>query len=160
MVFRSSWPINAFNDDPTSELQWLRAQACRAGAAEAAISTHYADGGKGSEELARAVIRGRPAVIIFFICMISLGQRRGRSKPLPGRCTARRVSFDPQAERDMQSGPAAGVRSAAYLYGEDAAVAVARPALKGRPTGFTLPIKRCDCSQAQDSSRPSVRAFS
>src|SRR6478736_2575273 len=49
--------INAFKDDPVSELQWLRQQACRAGAAEAAVSTHHADGGKGSEDLARAVIR-------------------------------------------------------------------------------------------------------
>jgi formate--tetrahydrofolate ligase len=49
--------VNAFKDDPTSELEWVCQQSRKAGAIEAAVSTHHADGGKGSEELARAVIR-------------------------------------------------------------------------------------------------------
>ena len=74
--------INAFKDDPASELDWLRQQACRAGAAEAAVSTHHADGGKGSEDLARAVIHRpayrRPSPIF----MILPGRRSVKSRPL------------------------------------------------------------------------------
>jgi formate--tetrahydrofolate ligase len=75
--------INAFKDDPASELEWLRQQACRAGAAEAAVSTHHADGGKGSKTLReRSSVRPprrRPSPIF----MILPGRQSVKSRPLP-----------------------------------------------------------------------------
>lgn len=49
--------VNAFKDDPVEELNWVRERAQAAGAVDAAVSTHWADGGRGSEELSRAVVK-------------------------------------------------------------------------------------------------------
>ena len=48
--------VNAFIDDSVAELEWVRKRALEVGAVDAAVSTHWADGGKGSEELAKAVV--------------------------------------------------------------------------------------------------------
>ena len=55
--------VNAFKDDPQDELNWVREQSLKMGAADAAVSTHWADGGKGAEQLAAAVAKAseRPA---------------------------------------------------------------------------------------------------
>lgn len=49
--------VNAFKDDSPKELEWVCERALAAGAAAAAVSTHWTDGGKGAEELARAVLK-------------------------------------------------------------------------------------------------------
>ena len=49
--------VNAFKDDSAKELEWVCERALTAGASAAAVSTHWADGGKGAEELARAVVK-------------------------------------------------------------------------------------------------------
>src|SRR6185436_12988052 len=48
--------VNAFIDDSMAELEWVRKRALEVGAVDAAVSTHWADGGKGAEELAKAVV--------------------------------------------------------------------------------------------------------
>ena len=48
--------VNAFIDDSVAELEWVRKRAREVGAVDAAVSTHWADGGKGAEELAKAVV--------------------------------------------------------------------------------------------------------
>ncbi|MFM7841175.1 MAG: formate--tetrahydrofolate ligase, partial [Nitrospira sp.] len=49
--------VNAFKQDSEDELNWVCERARQAGANEAVVTTHFMDGGKGSEELARAVMR-------------------------------------------------------------------------------------------------------
>ena len=49
--------VNAFAGDSHSELEWVRRRSLEAGAADAAVSTHWADGGKGAEHLAAAVVK-------------------------------------------------------------------------------------------------------
>ena len=49
--------VNAFKDDSTDELNWVCERALEGGASAAAVSTHWSDGGRGAEELARAVVK-------------------------------------------------------------------------------------------------------
>jgi formate--tetrahydrofolate ligase len=134
--------VNAFKGDPSSELEWLRQHACKAGAAEAAVSTHYADGGKGSEELARAVMRaaGQPSSFAHLYDLAWPIKRKIETIAV-NMYGASAVSFEPQAERDIDLAGQLGYESLPICMAKTPLSLSHDPALKGRPTGFTLPIK-------------------
>jgi Formyltetrahydrofolate synthetase len=46
--------VNAFINDSAAELEWVRERSREVGAVDAAVSTHWADGGQGAEALAKA----------------------------------------------------------------------------------------------------------
>jgi formate--tetrahydrofolate ligase len=134
--------INAFKDDPSAELEWLRQQACKAGAAEAAVSTHHADGGKGSEHLAQAVIRAASQPSSFsHLYDLSWPTKRKIETIAVQMYGASLVSFEPQAERDIDLARQLGYESLPICMAKTPLSLSHDPALKGRPTGFTLPIK-------------------
>ncbi len=134
--------INAFKDDPVSELEWVRQQACKAGAAEAAVSTHHADGGKGSEDLARAVLRaaGLPSTFSHLYDLTWPTKRKIETIAMK-MYGASGVSFEPQAERDIELARQLGYEALPICMAKTPLSLSHDPALKGRPTGFTLPIK-------------------
>jgi formate--tetrahydrofolate ligase len=134
--------INAFKDDPGAELEWVRQQACKAGAAEAAISTHHADGGKGSEDLARAVIRAAHLPSSFsHLYDLTWPTKRKIETIAMKMYGALGVSFEAQAERDIDLVRQLGYESLPICMAKTPLSLSHDPALKGRPTGFTLPIK-------------------
>ena len=134
--------INAFKDDPISELEWLRKQACSAGAAEAAVSTHHADGGKGSEELARAVIRAvRQPSSFSHLYDLSWPVRKKIETIATKMYGASEVSFEPQAERDIDLIQQLRYDALPICMAKTPLSLSHDPALKGRPTGFMLPVK-------------------
>jgi formate--tetrahydrofolate ligase len=134
--------INAFKDDPASELEWLRRQACSAGAAEAAVSTHYADGGKGSEDLARAVLRAAALGSSFsHLYDLTWPTKRKIETIAMKMYGASAVSYEPQAERDIEQARQLGYDALPICMAKTPLSLSHDPALKGRPTGFTLPIK-------------------
>ena len=134
--------INAFKDDPMSELEWLRKQACSAGAAEAAVSTHHADGGKGSEELARAVIRAvRQPSSFSHLYDLSWPVRKKIETIAAKMYGASGVSFEPQAERDIDLIQQLRYDALPICMAKTPLSLSHDPALKGRPTGFMLPVK-------------------
>ena len=134
--------INAFKDDPGPELEWLREQACRAGAAAAAVSTHHADGGKGSEELARAVMHAATLPSSFSHLYDLTWPTKKKIETIATRIYgASGVSFEPEAEQDIASVARLGYDSLPVCMAKTPLSLSHDPALKGRPTGFTLPIK-------------------
>ena len=134
--------INAFKDDPRPELEWLREQACRAGAAAASVSTHHADGGKGSEELARAVMHAATLPSSFSHLYDLTWPTKKKIETIATRIYgASGASFEPQAERDIDSVARLGYDSLPVCMAKTPLSLSHDPALKGRPTGFTLPIK-------------------
>jgi formate--tetrahydrofolate ligase len=134
--------INAFKDDPSSELEWVRQQACRVGATEAAVSTHYVDGGKGSEELARAVVRAADQPSSFsHLYDLSWSTKRKIETIARRMYGASQVSFEPQAETDIELARQLGYEALPICMAKTPLSLSHDPALKGRPTGFTLPIK-------------------
>lgn len=48
--------VNSFSTDTAAELELVRTAAREAGAEDAVVATHWADGGKGAADLARAVV--------------------------------------------------------------------------------------------------------
>lgn len=134
--------INAFKDDPRPELEWLREKACQAGAAAAAVSTHHADGGKGSEQLARAVMHAATLPSSFSHLYDLTWPTKKKIETIATRIYgASGVSFEAQAERDIDSVAQLGYDSLPVCMAKTPLSLSHDPALKGRPTGFTLPIK-------------------
>jgi formate--tetrahydrofolate ligase len=134
--------VNAFKDDPQDELDWVREQSLRMGAVDAAVSTHWADGGKGAERLAAAVLKAseRPAQFRY-LYDVSWPIRKKIEIIATQMYGAAGVSFEPEAERQIDTAEALGYGGLPICMAKTPLSLSHDPTLKGRPTGFTVPIK-------------------
>jgi formate--tetrahydrofolate ligase len=134
--------VNAFNDDPRGELEWVRERALAAGASEAAISTHWTEGGRGSEQLAAAVVSvsGKPSMFapLYDLAWPLKKKIETIATKIYG---ADGVRFEPEAQLQMETAEALGFGRFPVCMAKTALSLSHDPALKGRPKGFTVPIK-------------------
>ena len=134
--------VNGFKDDPQDELEWVREESIKMGAAEAAVSTHWAHGGKGAEQLASAVVRAseRPAQFrhLYEVAWPIKKKIETIATRMYG---AAGVSFTPEAERQIDMAESLGYGTLPVCMAKTPLSLSHDPALKGRPTGFTLPIR-------------------
>jgi len=133
--------VNAFQDDTASELEWVCRKAKKVGAVDAAVSTHYADGGKGAEALAQAVIRtasqGSSFTPLYDVTWPIQQKIETIATSMYG---AAGVSFSPEAERQIERAVQLGYGRLPICMAKTPLSLSHDPSLKGRPTGFTLPI--------------------
>jgi len=134
--------VNAFEDDPADELELVRSWAVSAGAATAAISRHWAEGGRGSEKLAEAVMAAceQPAA---FAPLYSDGASIKEkievvAKRLYG---AAAVQYEEQAEAQIETATRLGFATLPVCMAKTPLSLSHDPKLLGRPTGFTLPVR-------------------
>jgi formyltetrahydrofolate synthetase len=134
--------VNAFKDDPPDELQWVRDQSVKMGAADAAISTHWADGGRGADQLAAAVVKAseRPAHFRY-LYDLSWPIRKKIETIATRMYGAAGVTFEPEAERQIDTAEALGYGGLPVCMAKTPLSLSHDPSLKGRPTGFTVPIR-------------------
>jgi formate--tetrahydrofolate ligase len=134
--------VNAFNDDPPAELEWVRERSREVGAVDAAVSTHWAHGGKGAEALAAAVVKAteQPAKFTYLYDVI-WPIRRKIETIATNMYGAAEVAFAPEAERQLELAEALGFGQLPVCMAKTPLSLSHDPTLKGRPTGFTLPIK-------------------
>lgn len=134
--------VNAFVDDPVPELEWVRERSREVGAVDAAVSTHWADGGKGAEALAQAVARATEQPSSFrHLYDVAWPIKKKIQTIATEIYGASGVSFDAAAERDIESAEQLGLDQLPICMAKTPLSLSHDPALKGRPTGFTLPIK-------------------
>jgi formate--tetrahydrofolate ligase len=134
--------VNAFTNDPTAELEWVRERSCKAGAFDAAISTHWADGGRGAEQLAGAVLRAVKHSNAFTHLYDVEWPIRKKIETIAMRMYgAAGVSFEPDAEQQMETAARLGYGNLPICMAKTPLSLSHDPALKGRPSGFILPIK-------------------
>lgn len=134
--------VNAFKDDSPQELEWVRDQAIRVGAVAAAVSTHWADGGKGSEDLARAVIFATSQDSSFAHLYDLDWPIKKKIETIATRMYgAGSVSYDSAAEQQLNMVQQLGYDQLPVCMAKTPLSLSHDPALKGRPMGFTLPIK-------------------
>ena len=135
--------INHFPDDTEAEVAAIREVAMAAGARDVVVSRHFAEGGAGAEDLARAVWsaaeEGAPEFRLLY------------PDDLPLREKIETVAVRIYGARGVDELPAA--TKALKLYEElgfgNLPVCMAKthlslshdPNLKGRPTGFRVPIR-------------------
>jgi formyltetrahydrofolate synthetase len=134
--------VNAFVDDPAAELEWVRARSREVGAVDAAISTHWADGGKGAEDLARAVAKATEQPSTFkHLYDVAWPIKKKIQTIATQMYGASDVSFDAAAEREIELAQQIGLDQLPICMAKTPLSLSHDPALKGRPSGFTLPIK-------------------
>jgi formate--tetrahydrofolate ligase len=134
--------VNAFIDDPVAELEWVRKRAREVGAADAAVSTHWADGGKGAEALAKTVVNATETTSTFkHLYDVGWPIKKKIQTIATQMYGASAISFDAQAERDIDIAQQLGLDQLPICMAKTPLSLSHDPALKGRPSGFTLPIK-------------------
>ncbi len=133
--------VNAFKDDPVEELQWVRERAKAVGAVDAAVSTHWADGGQGSEELAQAVVKAASEGAVFrHLYDVAWPIRKKIGAIATTIYGASGVSFSKQAESDMELAENLGCADLPICMAKTPLSLSHDPSLKGRPSGFIVPI--------------------
>ena len=134
--------VNAFKDDSTDELNWVCERALEGGASAAAVSTHWSDGGRGAEELARAVVKvaaqGTQFSPLYEVTSPIKKKIETIATTIYG---AAGVSFSPQAERDVELATRLGFDRLPICMAKTPLSLSHDPAVKGRPSGFTVPIQ-------------------
>lgn len=134
--------VNAFKDDSPDELNWVCERAKLAGAEAAAVSTHWADGGRGAEELARAVAKVAAQGSQFkHLYDVAWPIKRKIETIATTMYGAAGVTFLPQAERDIELATRMGFETLPLCMAKTPLSLSHEPSLKGRPSGFTVPIQ-------------------
>jgi len=134
--------VNAFKDDPQDELDWVRDQSLQMGAVDAAVSTHWADGGKGAERLAEVVAKATERPTQFrHLYEASWPIRKKIETIATHMYGATGVKFEPEAERQIDLAEDLGFGGLPVCMAKTPLSLSHDPTLKGRPTGFTVPIR-------------------
>ena len=139
--------INAFDGDHPEEIEAVRRIAVESGAHGAAVSRHWADGGKGAIELAEMVIEAanQPNEFKF---LYELEQTiKSKIEAIGTKIYgAKDVSFSTDAERQIKDYEANGFGNLPICMAKTHLSLSHDPTLKGAPSGFTLPIREVRAS--------------
>lgn len=134
--------INGFEGDSPEEWQYVRQRALEAGAVGAAVSTHWADGGKGAESLAEEVMAACRKPSAFRFLYPDTMPIKEKIRTVAGRMYgAGAVAFEPAAEEQIEAASRLGCSEWPVCMAKTPLSLSHDPTLKGRPTGFTVPIK-------------------
>lgn len=134
--------INKFETDTEAEIAVIREEALKAGAVDAIPANHWAEGGKGAVDLAKGVIAASAQEKNFKLLYGLEGSVQERIEKI-GKIMygAEKVEFSELAQQkvDMYEKQGFGglpicIAKTQYSLSHD-------PALKGAPTGFTVPIR-------------------
>jgi formate--tetrahydrofolate ligase len=138
--------INAFPTDHASEHQAIRDIAAELGA-RAAVGTHFADGGRGAVELAAAVAEAAAEPSQFrFLYPDSASLREKIEIVATQVYGAARVDYSPLAAKQLDTYERAGFGRLPVCIAKTHLSISSDPALKGAPTGWTLPVREVRAS--------------
>jgi formate--tetrahydrofolate ligase len=139
--------INAFATDHADEIEAVKRIAIESGALGAAVSTHWADGGKGAMALAEMVIDAadQPSEFKFLYDLDQPIKAKIETiaKKIYG---AEDVYFEPFADQQIASYEANGFGNLPICMAKTHLSLSHDPKLKGAPSGFTLPIREVRAS--------------
>jgi formate--tetrahydrofolate ligase len=134
--------LNAYPTDTDAEVAAVREVAVAAGALDAVRSSHFADGGAGARELARAVMRALEQPSAYrplYPDEAPLAEKiRIIATEIYG---ADGVDIAPLAHKQLAEFERLGFARAPVCMAKTHLSLSHDPALKGRPTGFTVPVK-------------------
>ena len=136
--------INRFPADTEREIELIREAALQAGASDAAISTVYADGGKGGEELAHALVRAADEPSSFRHLYPSSASLKEKIETLATRLYgAGQVEYSEEADRKLMAYEESGYGGFPVCMAKSQYSLSHDPKVKGRPEGFMSSSERC-----------------
>ena len=134
--------VNQFPTDTPAELELVRQKAVEAGAEDAVVSNHWAEGGAGAVKLAEAVVAAceKPSDFKFLYPLeMSLKEKiETIAKEMYG---ADGVEFSPEAEKKLAQYTEFGFGELPICMAKTHLSLSHDPTLKGAPKGFTVPIR-------------------
>ncbi|MFO7769294.1 MAG: formate--tetrahydrofolate ligase [bacterium] len=134
--------VNAFDNDTEAEMEMVRRSAIEAGAEDAVVSTHWADGGKGAVDLGEAVIEAAEKSSDFrFLYDVELPIKEKIEIIAKEVYGAAAVEYDELAEKRIEQYTRQGFDKLPICMAKTHLSLSHDPSLKGVPTGFTLPIR-------------------
>ncbi len=138
--------INAFPGDHDGDINAIREIADEYGA-RAALSTHFADGGKGATELATAVKEAAEEESNFEVLYPDDMPLRDKIRAVADKVYgADGVEFSPTANKQLDTYEAAGFGNLPVCIAKTHLSISSDPKLKGAPTGWTLPVREVRAS--------------
>jgi formate--tetrahydrofolate ligase len=138
--------INAFPTDHASEHQAIRDVAAELGA-RSAVCTHFADGGRGAAELATAVAEAAEQPSQFRLLYPDSASLREKIETVATQVYgAADVDYAPQAAKQLDTYERAGFGRLPVCIAKTHLSISSDPALKGAPTGWTLPVREVRAS--------------
>ncbi|PWN30247.1 FTHFS-domain-containing protein [Jaminaea rosea] len=154
--------INKFTTDTDAELELVRKIAMENGADEAVPANHWALGGAGATDLAQAVIRqleGQKSNFKFLydLQMPLVEKIETIAKEMYG---ASGIQLDALAEKQLAEYTRQGFGHLPICMAKTPLSLSHDPALKGAPTGFTVPIREAKLSAGAGFIYPQVGAIS
>lgn len=139
--------VNRFTQDTPAEVALVKKIAEAAGAHAAIATNHWAEGGKGALELAEAVedAANQPSDFRFLYPLDTpiKDKIRTLAREVYG---ANDVSFDPKAEEQIEAYEANGFGGLPICMAKTHLSLSHNPDWKGRPTGYTFPIREVRAS--------------
>ena len=134
--------INKFETDTDAEISIVKEEALAAGAADAIPANHWAEGGKGAVDLAQGVIKASAQEKDFKLLYDLNGNVQERieriGKVMYG---AEKVEFSELAQKKVDTYEKQGFGNLPICIAKTQYSLSHDPALKGAPTGFTVPIR-------------------
>jgi formate--tetrahydrofolate ligase len=141
--------LNAFADDKPSEIEAVRRIALAAGALDMAVSTVFAEGGRGGEELSHKLIAAAEASTRQpgnFLYPLELPIKQKIYALATAIYGADDVSFSEQAEGQIATYEASGFGDLPICMAKTHLSISHDAALKGAPSGYIFPIREVRAS--------------
>ncbi|MCL4301604.1 MAG: formate--tetrahydrofolate ligase [Anaerolineae bacterium] len=152
--------INRFPTDTDNEVALLKKLAVQAGAEQAVLSEHWAKGGPGAVELAEAVVAACEKPSNFqFLYPLGWSIKQKIEKIARDIYGADGVSYDAAANQQIKNFENAGLGNLPICMAKTHLSLSHDATLKGRPKGFTLPIREVRASAGAGFIYPLVGAM-
>ncbi|WAO89418.1 Hypothetical protein NCS54_00680800 [Fusarium falciforme] len=134
--------INKFSTDTDAEIAVIREEAIAAGAEDAILSNHWAEGGKGAVDLANGVIAAAEKPKELKLTYDLEGTVQDRITAIGQKMYgAEKVEFSELAQKKVDTYTRQGYGNLPICVAKTQYSLSHDPDLKGAPTGFTVPIR-------------------
>jgi len=135
--------VNSFKDDTQAEVELVRDRAIKAGAHDAVVTRHWMEGGQGAVDLAKAVVAAceEPSDFKFLYNLEGTSIKDKIEIICKEIYGADGVTYEPLAEKKVELYTRLGFDELPMCMAKTHLSLSHDGTLKGRPTGFTVPIR-------------------
>jgi formyltetrahydrofolate synthetase len=151
--------VNSFATDTDHEIELIRKHAVAAGAEGAYKCSHWAHGGAGAEELAKAVVAAAEKPKDFHFLYPLEASIKEKIEAIAKFYGAERVEYAPEAEAKVALYTRLGFDKLPICMAKTHLSFTDKPDIKGAPTGFVLPIRDIRASVGAGFLYPLVGAM-
>jgi formyltetrahydrofolate synthetase len=134
--------VNRFKDDTPAEMELVRKISKAAGAEDAVVSNHWAEGGAGAVELAHAVVSACQKPSHFkFLYPLDMSIKDKIETIVREMYGGVGVEYSPEAEKKIEVYTRQGFDKLPMCMAKTHLSISHDPSLKGAPSGFTVPVR-------------------